>query len=61
MDCISATVRTRGSFWGAFTTTVRRGPGLSLLMWCRNGFQPPRRPGDCQVISNSPTSTPWRT
>ena len=36
------------------------GCGLPGLMWCRNGFQPPRRPGACQVISSSPTSTPCR-
>jgi hypothetical protein len=32
MDCISVTVRIRGSFLGVFTVIVRPGCGLFLLM-----------------------------
>ena len=34
--------------------------GVPLLMWCRNGFQPPRAPPTCHEVSRAPTSTPSR-
>ncbi|MGW3956365.1 recombinase family protein [Streptomyces sp. NPDC004752] len=52
---------TRGSFFGTFSEIVRRGWDRPGLMWCRNGFQPPRRPGGCRVVRRSPTSTPCRS
>ena len=59
MDCISVTVRIRGNLGNLHPD---RAPRLRLVLGhvVGNGFQPPRRPDSCQVVSSSPTSTPWR-